>query len=205
MTCKNVASAIEQCFLLYRYYGLSRSIFWTTIVFLLILAHLGSGFTLIFDLFIHHQFGRPIVNLTIAISFSLNAAIDIILPVLLTWELRKITAIYSSTQSLIRRIIVNAASSGCCVSLAEVFLLVLVWTQPEVELLGCVLLAPFYGMTVLINLFVCQSSRATVSPTTKTGNVTTLDSVRLQMAFHPDHTMESKDGSGTDGNMTSSS
>jgi len=133
------------------------------------------------------------------VSFSLGAAIDILIPILLIWELRKIKTTYTHTQSFIRRIIVNAASSGCCVALAEIFSLILFWAQYSVVLLGCAIVGPFYGITVLVNLFVCQRTLAnTNTMPTKTANLTTLDSVQLQGSFR-DHLGQTKGSIHTDG------
>jgi len=206
--CKNIASTLEQCFLLYRYYGLSRSIFWTALVLLTIVVHLGAGFTIAIDFLVHPTFGYPIGNMARTISFCVNAAIDIVIPILLIWELRGIGAVYSSTQSLVQRLIVNAASSGCCVALAEIFILVLFWTQPHLLLLGCNILGPFYGITVLVNLFVCQSGvPATTAMQTKTANLTTLDSVEVYGSIDPlrfhGHLRDIKEPSDGTGNQSS--
>jgi len=93
---------------------------------------------------------------------------DILIPILLIWELRKLETTYTSTQSVIRRIIVNFASSGCIVAIAEIFALIIFLTDYKIVLLGCAILSPFYGITVLVNIFVCQRR---IARTAKTGDV----------------------------------
>jgi len=192
--CKNITGVIAQCFLVYRYYGLSRSIFITALVVLVIVVSAGAGLTFGIDYLVHPQFGSPIAAMARPISFCINAAIDLIIPLLLIYELRKIKPIYSSTQSFIRRLMVNAASSGCCVALAEILVLVFLWTQPQIILLGCYILAPLYGITVLVNLFVCRSSVPAMQ--TKTANLTTLDSVQIPGSIDPLDYYGNLDGTG---------
>jgi hypothetical protein len=169
-----------------------------------ILVHFASGLVVGIESLVHPAFTNEVGIMAHTVSFSLGAALDILIPILLIWELRKIKTTYTHTQSFIRRIIVNAASSGCVVALAEIFSLTLFWTQYSVVLLGCAIVGPFYGITVLVNLFVCQRSVAGPNTTpTKTGNLTTLDSVHIQGSFDPHHfrdhlsySKETSEGSG---------
>jgi len=157
-------------FLIYRYYGLSRSKFWTGLVIFLIILHLASGLAVGVDLLAHPEFGRPIVVLANTVSYCVGAFMDILIPILLIWELRKLETTYTSTQSVIRRIIVNFASSGCIVAFAEVFTLLIFLLDYKIVLLGCAILSPFYGITVLVNIFVCQR-RISAARTDKTGDI----------------------------------
>jgi len=184
---KNIAATIEQSFLVYRYYGLSKSIFVSSFCVLAIAVHLASGLLTGIEALVHPSFTNPISIMAHTVSFSMGAVIDILIPVLLIWELRKIKTTYAHTQSFIHRIIVNAASSGSCVALAEIFSLTLYWAQYSVVLLGCAIVGPFYGITVLVNLFVCQRKVTPNTMPTKTGNLTTLDSVQIHGSFDPPH------------------
>jgi len=151
----------------------------------MIVVHDAAGLAIAIDTIVHPEFGHPLISLAMTIAFSVSAAIDIFIPMLLIWELRKIKTTRPDMQSLIRRVIVNAVSSGCCVALAEVFLLILFWTHSPYELLGCSTLAPFYPITVLANLFVCQ--RRVPVPANKTANPTTLDSFQIQRSINKSH------------------
>jgi hypothetical protein len=186
---KNIAGAIGQTFLVYRYYGLSKSIFLTSVVGLMIIAHLAAGIITAVDYLLHPEFGRALATLARTLSLVFNAAPDFLIPILLIWELRKIKATYSSTYSFIRQIIVNAASSGVSVALVEVLLLVLFWTQSEVVILAWAIVGPLYGITVLINLLVCQRrlTRPTTPTPSKTVDLTTLDTAVRQGSFNPPH------------------
>jgi hypothetical protein len=186
--CKVIAATTEQFFLIYRYYGLSKSMFWTTFVVLTIIAHFTAGIIVGVALFVHPAFTNQLAILANTVTYCLGAAMDILIPILLIWELRKIKPTYSSTQSLIRRIVVNAASSGCIVAIAEIFALVLFLKLFPAVLFGCAIVGPFYGITVLVNLFVCQRSADYPTTTrTKSYNLTTLDSVALQTSVIPPH------------------
>jgi len=187
--CNGIAATLEQCFLVYRYYGLSRAMLMTAFVLLMIIAHAASGTTVAVSMIVHPEFGHRLVALASTVAFSVSAAIDIFIPMLLIWELRKIKTTHAYTQSLIRRAMVNALSSGCIVALAEIFLLILFWTRSPYELLGCPTLAPFYPITVLVNLFVGQRRVRVPASSFKTANLTTLDSsqFRRSVDFHHDH------------------
>jgi hypothetical protein len=184
--CNLIAATIEQCFLLYRYFGLSRNIFSTAVVVLMVIAHDFFGALWAIGLLEPTGFDKAFV-MTAAYCFS--AGVDILIPLLLIWELRKIKSTYSCTQSFIRRVIVNAASAGCCVALCEILVLVLLWNEPSAICLFNAALGPLYGITVLINLFVCQR-RATcpASLQTKTGDLTTsvgFDAYQPQQSPNP--------------------
>jgi len=180
----NIASTIEQCFLLYRYYTLSRRMHLTGLVLLLIVANATSGFTAAVYILVRPEY--PMTTVTTAISYYLGAIVDVLLPILIIWELRQIRTTYSGTQSLIRRVIVNAASSGAIVAVVEILLLVLFWIRsPAIVLVGAAL-DPLYGITVLINLSVCQQRVShVIPPRNKTGNLTSslgLDSSQPQQS-----------------------
>jgi len=198
--CKNITGTVCQCFLAYRYYGLSRSIFITVSIVLVVIIHLGAGFTIAIDYLVHPQFNQPIPAHARPIWFCIAAALDIVIPMLLIYELRQIKTIYSTTRSFIHRLIVNAASSGCVPALVEIFVLVLFWTQPHLILLGCNFVAPCYGITVLINLFICQSKvPSAAAMQTKTANLTTLDSVQLDVPTHRGRLGDIQESSETSG------
>jgi len=175
---QNITSAIAQCFLLYRYYELSRSIIFTALVIVMIVAQLAAGFTIGIDYLVHPRFGSPVAAMARPIWFCVAAAIDLFIPILLIYELRQIKTTHSSMQSFIRRLIVNFASSGCVVALAEILVLCLFWTGPHLILLGCNVVAPCYGITVLVNLFVCQSKTHSAATGMQTKTVNT-DSAQL--------------------------
>jgi hypothetical protein len=168
---RNTAATIEQFFLTYRYYGLSKSKFWAISIIFLIIIHLASGMAVGVDLLVNPEFGRPIVVLANTVSYCVGAFMDILIPCLLIRELRKLETTYTSTKSAIRRIIVNFASSGCLVAFGEVFTLIVFLTDYEIVLFGCAILAPFYGITVLLNIFVCQRRMASTNRTMLSGDV----------------------------------
>jgi hypothetical protein len=169
--CNTIAATIEQCYLLYRYYGLSKCISFTVFVVLLIITRGAFGFMWAIGFLGNTRYDMEIVT-TAAYCFS--ASIDIFIPMLLIWELRKIKTTSACTQSFIRRVIVNASSAGCVVALCEILILILLWTVSSAICLLNAALGPLYGITVLVNLFVCQRRlpRPTLSQT-KTGNITT--------------------------------
>jgi len=152
----------------------------------MIVVHLAAGIVTGVDYLVHPEYGRELATMARTISLVFNAVPDFLIPILLIWELRKIKTSYSSTYSFIHQIIVNAASSGVCVALVEVLLLVLFWTKSEVVLLAWAIVGPLYGITVLINLLVCQRrlTRTTITPS-KTVDLTTLDTAVRQGSFNP--------------------
>jgi len=169
--CNTIAAVVEQCFLLYRYYGLSKCISLTVLVVLMTITHAVFNFMRAIDFLANTGFDKDTVT-TLAYCFS--ASVDILIPMLLIWELRKIKTTYSYTQSFIHRVIVNAASAGGCVALCEISVLILFRTVSQAICLNNAALGPLYGITVLVNLFVCQRRVPMPTPSqTKTGDLTT--------------------------------
>jgi len=185
MICNIVASNAEQCLLVHRYYRLSRRMSLTSLVVFMILLQDAAGVTVAVDLILHAEYGRRFTVISATVEYCLSAIVDIFIPILLIWELRKIQPTYSCTKSLIRGIIVTAASSGCCVALAEILLLILFWTRRPVMVLVDAAVGPLYGITVLTNLFVWQRRPCPGTSRAKTDDLTTLDSLQLQQYTYP--------------------
>jgi len=183
--CDVIAATIEQCFLLSRYYGFSKAIFPTGLVALLIVARVVFGLKSAIELIVFPQFGHPGTLMSTTVSFAISASVDILIPILLIWELRKIKTSHYKTQSLIHRLSLNAASTGCCVALTEILLLSLFRTEPEIMPFAAPALGPLYGITVLINMFVGQRTLSPEPSRTKTGNVSSLDSFQLRRSIIP--------------------
>jgi len=190
--CDVIAATIEQCFLLHRYYGFSRAILPTGLIVFLIPAHVVFGFKSAIELLVHPEFGHPSNNRSTTVAFALGATIDILIPIVLIWELRKIKTNHSHVQSIIHRLIVNAASSGFCVAFAEILLLILFRARPELMPFAATALGPLYGITILVNTFARKQERAPDPSQTKTANLTTLDSFQLQQSINPPSAHEPK-------------
>jgi len=182
--CNIIASTAEQCFLVHRYYRLSRRTFLTGFSLFMILAQAAAGFAIVVDFISHPEYGRRFSLLAGSVEYCLSAAVDVLIPLLLVYELRQISTTSSHTQSLIRRIIVNAVSTGLFVGVVEMLLLILYWGRTRAIIVACAALGPLYGITVLSNLFVFQRRPCPSTLPTKTCDLTTLDTLQLQQAVY---------------------
>jgi len=168
--CNTIAATIGQCFLMYRYYGLSRNGAITALIILTIVTHCTFSFICAIGSVAKTVLDHDMIT-TAAYCFS--ASVDIFIPMLLFWELRRIKTTYSCTRSLIHHMIIKLAATGCCVALCEILILMLFWTASQAISLVNAALGPLYGVTVLVNMFVWQQKACPTSSQTNTGELTT--------------------------------
>lgn len=158
------SALVEQLFLTHRIYLLSRSKIIAIFLILLVLGHtvlniicavlLSMYGTLL--LFSESTWRTMLGNATMIFSGALSAAVDLLIPIILTWKLRQICADHYLTPrsgySLVRRICVGLLASGFVVAIIGVIAIVLFSTGNMTFILLWSCLGRIYGPTVMINL-----------------------------------------------------
>lgn len=87
------------------------------------------------------------------LSFCVAIFVDVAIPVVLIFQLRKFSSVFQSTKNIIRRISIQAMSSGSVVAVASTGYMVLFWIRiPEFLIFGGTI-GRLYSLTVLVNLF----------------------------------------------------
>ncbi|TFK67734.1 hypothetical protein BDN72DRAFT_82792 [Pluteus cervinus] len=180
-----VAATTEQIFLVHRFYVLSGKLYLSASVLILILAHTSVTMVTAIDLLVHPFYGHPLCIITMTVGFCISAAIDVVIPLLLVGDLRKIQTSSMWTQGLIRRICLHSLSTGGAVAVTEVLVIVLFWLQSPYLQVFTAALGRLYGLTIFVNLLVCQrSTNSAIAERTITGDLTTSVGIDTSQTGH---------------------
>ncbi|KAF5371503.1 hypothetical protein D9615_009589 [Tricholomella constricta] len=147
-----VSAMLEQSFLIYRVYALSHCKVVCGFLLLLVVTHVAFSILSSVELSIHPEFGPGIAIMATTVAFCVAAALDILIPIALIWQLRKFTSIFESTKNLVRRLSIKAISSGSVVAITGILFLILFWLQIPEYLIITSTFGRLYSLTVLVNL-----------------------------------------------------
>lgn len=171
-----ISATLERSFLVYRVLSISGSKL--ICGFLMILVVIQSSFCMIagIAIAIQPEFKSGLVTIVTTISFCFAVAVDFSIAVALIWQLNKFTSIFESTKSLIRRITIQAISTGSFVAVINIVFIILFWTASPEFLILSGILGRLYLLTVLVILF-ARSLNAS-------GSATVMEARVSNMNFH---------------------
>ncbi|EEB91613.1 hypothetical protein MPER_10002, partial [Moniliophthora perniciosa FA553] len=175
------SSLIEQGFYAHRYWKISRNTFITSVIVVFIFTHVVFGFISGIWTAV-----RPEVEFSLR---SQRQPTDLVIAICMVWKLRSIETTYAQTQSLIRRVSIQAVTSGIFASTATIIMLVLLFTSLNGFYVLFASLGRLYTLTVLINLIVLRGNKdetsRNTSRTRSTRTTITDDPVVMTpIAFH---------------------
>ncbi|RDB20272.1 hypothetical protein Hypma_012597 [Hypsizygus marmoreus] len=162
---RSITAVLEQTFLTYRFYILSRSKIISGFFIFLALLHLSFAMTSCIHLMrFPAQLGPNIsISKTVTtVAICISTTLDTLLPIALIWQLQKYSSHFRTTQSLIRRISIQAVSSGSVVALLGITFVILVRLLFLEFLLISLIFGRVYTITVLANLL-SRKSRSSLS------------------------------------------
>ncbi|KAF7292204.1 hypothetical protein MIND_01247700 [Mycena indigotica] len=150
-----VSAFLEQIYLIWRYFILSKNYFVCVLILLEATASLGASFAIAVLTFmqpIAANRGRA-MPLTL-VWFITGAIADVAIALALVMQLRRYKSPYKQTQHIVRRLIVSAIQTGCVTALVTIFALIgfAVWPHTAVSLAFGFFLGRVYGCTLLYNL-----------------------------------------------------
>ncbi|KAJ7661329.1 hypothetical protein DFH06DRAFT_1192054 [Mycena polygramma] len=154
--------SIVDCYLIYRFYTLSKNIWATLFLYALMLLAVG-GYLVIFVLLptgsISH---RHTLTLGIIINFSAQAAVDVLIAAGLIWKLRSMKSTDQHTNTFLRRLMIGAVRTGTPTALCAILALATYLRMPnsEVSTFFMFQFAPLYTLTLLSNFNVRRHGRA---------------------------------------------
>ncbi|KAI3615183.1 hypothetical protein WG66_003493 [Moniliophthora roreri] len=158
------SSLIEQCFYVHRYWKISRNIFMTLIIVVFIVTHVVFGFISGIWTAIRPQIGFSFAVTATTVAAVLCSATDLVIAVCMAWKLKSIRTTYAQTQSLIRRMTIQAVTNGIITSTATIIMLVLLFTTINGRFYVLFAsLGRLYTLTVLINFIVLRGSKEETS------------------------------------------
>ncbi|ESK91679.1 hypothetical protein Moror_10675 [Moniliophthora roreri MCA 2997] len=185
------SSLIEQSFYVHRYWKISRNIFMTLIIVVFIVTHVVFGFISGIWTAIRPQIGFSFAVTATTVAAVLCSATDLVIAVCMAWKLKSIRTTYAQTQSLIRRMSIQAVTNGIITSTATIIMLVLLFTTINGFYVLFASLGRLYTLTVLINFIVLRGSKEETSRvisrtrSTRTRTATAGDPVAMTpIVFH---------------------
>ncbi|KAJ6506292.1 hypothetical protein C8R47DRAFT_1066441 [Mycena vitilis] len=167
-----VISTIVDCYLIYRFYTLSKNIWITLFLYALMLLAVG-GYLVIFVLLptasrthvrIHFTFSATrrftvgtqqahTLTIGIIVNFSAQAAVDVLIAAGLIWKLRSMKSNFKSTNTFLNRVMVGAVRTGSPTAICSILALITYLHAPkgDVSTFFFLQFAPLYTLTLLSN------------------------------------------------------
>ncbi|KAJ7618890.1 hypothetical protein DFH06DRAFT_1362458 [Mycena polygramma] len=153
-------STIVDCYLIYRFYTLSKNIWATLFLYALMLLAVG-GYLVIFVLLpTASRTHEHTLTIGIIINFSAQAAVeltkptrDVLIAAGLIWKLRSMKSNFKSTNTLLNRVMVGAVRTGSPTAICSILALVMYLHAPkgDVSTFFFLQFAPLYTLTLLSN------------------------------------------------------
>ncbi|KAF8190478.1 hypothetical protein BJ912DRAFT_323541 [Pholiota molesta] len=160
-----VVSVIEEIFLINRCRRLAQHTAITLLLLALVIAHavfnVYSGFYVeafpgMAETVGYDMTARRYGNRATSIAASLAAAVDVLVPLALTWRLYQVTPKNIARKRSWLDTLINSISSGGIGGLMSFVLLILFWLRPDVFYILSLTMGRVYVVTLLVNLIVSQ-------------------------------------------------
>ncbi|KAJ7347710.1 hypothetical protein DFH08DRAFT_152371 [Mycena albidolilacea] len=163
-------SIIVDCYLIYRFYSLSKNIWATIFLYALILLGI-AGYLIGFIPLVRGASSisdRDNSKLGATIYFISIAVCDILIAAGLIWKLRSMKSNFPHTNTFIKRIMVGAIQTGSTTSICSISLLIAFLDNPEsnVATIFIFLFAPLYTLTLLFNFNIRRTANLSGSAKT---------------------------------------
>ncbi|RDB29903.1 hypothetical protein Hypma_013990 [Hypsizygus marmoreus] len=153
LVATSLSAVLEQTFLIYRFHVLSHARSMTAFLLSLVTFHMIITTWCAVNIALYPVRSRSgTATITFILGASTAALVDLLIPGVLIWQLQKINSSLQSTQCLIRRVSIQAVSSGTLVAFLGVIAMTLFALMRTAFLIFWFPLGRVYGITVLINL-----------------------------------------------------
>ncbi|TFK67730.1 hypothetical protein BDN72DRAFT_82456 [Pluteus cervinus] len=156
----SLAAMVEQYLLIHRFRTLSKSVFVSFIIGLLVVFHVSFNFLAGISMAIdpNFDFGPNLATVSVTIATALCAFIDVLIPGALVLTLRKMKTSFHSTNGLIRRVSINVIASGLTVGLFGISVPLVFQLRSNGIPVVTGTFGRLYTLTVLVNLLLTNSS-----------------------------------------------
>ncbi|KAF7359880.1 hypothetical protein MVEN_00713600 [Mycena venus] len=162
---------IVDCYLIYRFYSLSKNI-WATISLYGILLLALAGYLVGFVPLVRGSSlaDRDEARIGAMITFISMVVCDLLIAAGLVWNLRSMKSSFAHTNTFIKRVMVGAIQTGSATSVCSLLLLITFLKNPEsnVPTFFIFLFAPLYTLTLLFNFNIRRSAAADLVRKSKT-------------------------------------
>ncbi|KAF8075796.1 hypothetical protein FPV67DRAFT_1664124 [Lyophyllum atratum] len=186
-----ICAMLEQSFLIYRFFSLSRSQVISGLLMLLVVTHVAFAILSAVETVVHPEFKEGLGTTATTISFCIKAGLNICIPIFLIWQLYKFSSPFQSTKSLIRRLTAHAIACGTLVAVTGILFLILFWRHVPEFLVISNIFGRLYSLTVLFNLL-SRRARGTRNNTPRSMNTGADRSFNVPGLFSLDLTSPSR-------------
>ncbi|KAJ7983232.1 hypothetical protein DFH06DRAFT_1467084 [Mycena polygramma] len=187
-----IVSTIVDCYLIYRFYALSKSLWMTLILYAITIVALG-GFMVVLVLLPKRSItDRPTLTIGAIIDFSCTAVVDVLIAAGLIWKLRGMKSNFSHTNTFLKRVMIGAVRTGSITAICSILVLVTFLNNKDTDVstFFSFQFAPLYTLTLLFN-FNLRRATGLRSGTSKTsesrnGNTNTMrmDGIQVHRTMH---------------------
>ncbi|KAJ7677054.1 hypothetical protein DFH06DRAFT_617633 [Mycena polygramma] len=150
----SISGIIVDCYLIYRFYMLSKNIWATLFLCALLLVALGGYFIVFFLLVTRQIIKYQSMETKGAIIYSIaQAVVDVLIAVGLIWKLRSMKSSFKRTNTFLNRVMVGALRTGSITALCAILVLA-IFLHNKSSVLSTLFsfqLAPLYTLTLLFN------------------------------------------------------
>ncbi|KAK7029849.1 hypothetical protein R3P38DRAFT_3513084 [Favolaschia claudopus] len=148
-------SNIVDCYLIYRFYSLSKNIFATLFLYALVLLAF-AGYLMGFIPLVRGSFSladRENSRIGAMINFITLSVCDILIAAGLIWKLNSMKSNFAHTNTFIKRVMIGAIQTGSLTSITAILLLITFLNNPQsnIPTFFIFLFAPLYTLTLLMN------------------------------------------------------
>ncbi|PBK68945.1 hypothetical protein ARMSODRAFT_200918 [Armillaria solidipes] len=157
-----VTAFLVQCFLVNRYWILTRNIVVASILVLLVIVAFGSSMSTAIMLTIYNAYAdRHHAKVPVTLWLTSTAVTDIAIATVLIWQLYNMKTSFKATEGLIQRLMRSAMQTGSTTSIVAVLVLItyLVNNESNIETGFAFILGRLYILTLLYNLNVRKVSK----------------------------------------------
>ncbi|KAJ6486544.1 hypothetical protein C8R47DRAFT_1320974 [Mycena vitilis] len=149
-----ISGIVVDCYLIYRFYKLSKNIWATLFLYAVLVVALG-GYLIVFVLVATRQnIKYQSIETKGAIIYSIAQAVaDVLIAAGLIWKLRSMKSSFKQTNTFLNRVMVGALRTGSITALCAILILVIFLHNKYSDLstLFSFQLAPLYTLTLLFN------------------------------------------------------
>ncbi|KAF7343092.1 hypothetical protein MVEN_01739600 [Mycena venus] len=163
---------IVDCYLIFRFYSLSKNIWATLFLYALILLAF-AGYLMGFIPLVRGSGSladRENARIGAMVNFIAMVVCDMLIAAGLIWKLRSMRSSFSHTNTFMNRIMIGAIQTGSATGVCSILLLITFLNNPEsnVATFFIFLFAPLYSLTLLLNFNIRRSSSTSGTSRSKT-------------------------------------
>jgi len=161
MITQALAGFGEHCYLIARYHKMSKNLPITIFLSIVAVAHVGCHVGAASFILTHPVplFARKSKLQATRAGWALSSAVDIMIVILIVWQLRQFEVVFTATKNLMYKLVVLTVVSGSLTAVTGITYIVLLSYSRYGHLVLAINACKFYGITVFANLALTEGTR----------------------------------------------